>query len=414
MDIEIYIGKKGELQNLLLELLENVDDDDENFNYLIEFINKGKYQNNPEEFKQFLRLILNVSNNHHRTENFFTKIKKIILHFKDTIKQTLSNYEIFNIFESSNLILHFLLKENLISIDKTIVDYLKYIDFQKGTKKCQFFSPEIKKIDSKAIENDEIIDIKRQIGENDSYICSLIRQDSICEFIQFVTQSNLPVFSYKIEESIYETNNFLIDNKDTSLIEYAAFFGSLKIFEYLRFRGCDLKPSLWLYAIHGGNADLIHLIEESHVEPENKKYEECFKEAIKCHHNNIANYIQTNFLSDSKLTEEMIDSVINYQNYSFFPTGLDLNYCFYYLCSYKCHDLVNLLIKTNQESIEKEIRISKKKNFFLNDVFYFNFFLFIMIWICEKQQKKIRLMLSTFCYLNKIGLMMIASNFAKK
>ena len=68
---------------------------------------------------------------------------------------------------------------------------------------------------------------KRLEGENDSYICKLIRNDSITEFITLLSQNLIETHS-KIQTSMYETNEFLI-NKDTSVIEYAAFFGIFKI-----------------------------------------------------------------------------------------------------------------------------------------------------------------------------------------
>lgn len=80
---------------------------------------------------------------------------------------------------------------------------------------------------------DECIeDSKREekflIGENDSYICELIRNDSVQEFIKYVNQSNISLFS-EIKYSMYETNAFLMKHA-TSLIDYAVYFGSLSNF----------------------------------------------------------------------------------------------------------------------------------------------------------------------------------------
>ena len=56
----------------------------------------------------------------------------------------------------------------------------------------------------------------------------------------------------KIPKSIYETNGFKKLN-DATLIEYAAFFGSIQIFKYLQIKGVKLTPQLWYFAIHGKN-----------------------------------------------------------------------------------------------------------------------------------------------------------------
>lgn len=68
---------------------------------------------------------------------------------------------------------------------------------------------------------------KRQDGENDLYISSLIHQDSIEWFISYVNRKNFSLSS-KILPSIIETNSFLTQKKYTTVIKYAAFFGSFQ------------------------------------------------------------------------------------------------------------------------------------------------------------------------------------------
>ena len=85
----------------------------------------------------------------------------------------------------------------------------------------------------------------------------------------------------------------------------------------------ELTPSLWLYAIHSNNPDLIHLLEEYHVEPKNKSFEECLKEAIKCHHNDFARYIQDNLLIGKVDESKILSSIFAYYNYCFFPKSHD-------------------------------------------------------------------------------------------
>ena len=161
----------------------------------------------------------------------------------------------------------------------------------------------------------------RKIGENDNYISKLIQNDSVEEFISYINKTNISLISY-IQPSIFETHSFLLKNKPT-LIEYAAFFGSIQIFQFLRFNKVnlesihfDLTPSLWYYSIHGKNADIIHILEENHIEPKYNSFQDCFEEAIKCHHNDIANYFLNNFLPNQK--ENNIDVYIQYlKNYNF-------------------------------------------------------------------------------------------------
>ncbi|KAK8899033.1 hypothetical protein M9Y10_001330 [Tritrichomonas musculus] len=113
----------------------------------------------------------------------------------------------------------------------------------------------------------------RKKGENDSYICKLIQEELIEEFITYVNQSNISLKS-TIKPSIYETNAFLIQkqnesndnspgisgfsfgfnqcnsndiiNNGVTLMEYAAFFGSIQIFQYLEINGAEMNQTLWL------------------------------------------------------------------------------------------------------------------------------------------------------------------------
>ena len=133
----------------------------------------------------------------------------------------------------------------------------------------QYFFPEIESIIDQSerekikkelenIEPKKFNDL-RQKGENETYICSLIRSDSIDDFISYVAKNNIS-FSSSITKSIFETNQFLLTNIDTTLIEYAAFFGSIRIFQYLLFNKAKLDQWIWYYAIHGKDSEIIQIL----------------------------------------------------------------------------------------------------------------------------------------------------------
>ena len=189
---------------------------------------------------------------------------------------------------------------------------------------------------------------KRQEGENDSYICSLIRQDSVEEFISYVNRSNISLSS-QISPSIFETNAFLIKNDTTTLIEYSAFFGSIQIFQFLKMNKVNLKPSLWLYAIHSNNAELIHLLEHYELPKNNLQI---YLESIKCHHNDIANYIKNNHINpNEKVSEKTISKYLKYHNFEYFQTKEIFKYGFFYLCKYIYNTLVNLFMNEKENEI---------------------------------------------------------------
>ena len=62
----------------------------------------------------------------------------------------------------------------------------------------------------------------------------------------------------------------------------------------------------WLYAIHSNNPEMIDLLEENEIYPDNESYLDCVVEAIKCHHNEIADHIKDILLINHKIKIIMI------------------------------------------------------------------------------------------------------------
>ena len=231
-----YIEEMKNIQANLLNLLDN--DIEENFNNLCTIFEDLEIKKNLHKLKTILHLIVKISNNHYRRPYFFYKLERVLLLFKDEIKKYFSNSSIFNIFKNCKRIILFLLEENIMTFDKYILDQilsqyiLKYDDYQ------DYFAPEIIQLKNEQwfqvfLKYDEFYILhkelpenfyeKRKEGENDSFICKIIRKDLIEDFIIYVKKQLYPLNS-KIDPSIYETNTFLLKNKNPSLIEYAAFF----------------------------------------------------------------------------------------------------------------------------------------------------------------------------------------------
>ena len=244
------------LQNHLLEFIERENNSEENYQNFVDIFNEQKISNDLCNFKSFIHILLQIANNHYRTPNFFSKIDKIILNLKDEIKQKFSNSQIFNFFKSNKRILLFLIKEKILVIDHSITNIILNDTKFNVRNYIQYFLIENEIIQNFSIENSEVFDEKREIGENDDTICTIIRNDLIDEFISFVKKNDYPLNS-QINQSIFETNNFLLKNEPT-LIEYAAFFGSTQIFKYLYLNGVELIQSIWIYAIHSDNPEMIH------------------------------------------------------------------------------------------------------------------------------------------------------------
>ena len=311
MEIEDIINKKRKFHSLILKYIENEEEDHNYLEKLTNFIMVSNISKNKLDLQDLLFTILNISNNHRRQSYFFNKIIQIFIFLNPDIQINFSDIEIYNIFKPNKLLVLFLIENKIITPSKELIDLILITKNQHFyLSHCYFLYPFIKPyIDEniqKQIEAEisekYIIDLNTfqencQIGENDSYICRKIREDMIDDFIVFVNRTNYPLNSI-INGSVFETNDFLITNSPT-LIEYAAFFGSIQIFKYLQLNNVTVNSSIWKYAIHGGNPEIIHFIEEMKIKP-TLSYEELMNESIKCHHNSIAHYIEDNYLYDIK------------------------------------------------------------------------------------------------------------------
>ena len=267
----------------------------------------------------------------------------------------MSNLEIFNIVKSHKRILLFFLQNNFITVDQSIFEYLSKNVFYR-----HFFSPEIKSFISKSTsKKDESFEQKRQIGENDSYLCQLIREDSIDQFITYVNRNDL-YLQKQIKMSIYETNSYLL-KKDPTLIEYSAFFGSVSIFKYLYFNKANIGPNLWLYSIHGNNPELISFLENNKIIPNDETYQKCLEESIKCHHIDMSNYIIENFIKEENLNKfnaNIYSYVFHYHNYLYLPTDPNYNFIFFYACQYNYVNIVDYFLQNKLIDIHKPINIT--------------------------------------------------------
>ena len=199
-----------------------------------------------------LKLISHIADNHIRNFYFNLKIERILQLLE--INKYLSNRQIFDIFKNNKQILLFLFKEKILIIDEYIANQMNKDQF-KQLKYPEFFFNEIKPfLNSNYVFNFSLSKNQmyygalisyphenRNIDENEDFFCNLIRKDLIKEFIVHVSKTNMKL-ERSIQRSIIETNSFLFD-KTLSLIEYAAFFGSIQIFKYLMLNHVKMTPS---------------------------------------------------------------------------------------------------------------------------------------------------------------------------
>ncbi|KAK8882935.1 hypothetical protein M9Y10_045581 [Tritrichomonas musculus] len=391
MSVHGHIHKMKIIQQNLYDFIQDEDNKEENFEQLIDVINDKKIRLNQHDLKIFLCLIVHVSNNYRRGPNFFQKIERILQEFENDMKKFYSNYEIFKIFKNNKRILLFLLEEAVILIDNNILRKFiknKYRDMHY----IEYFLPEIKGITEKddkilkIIQNIKIDDWEkfyknRKKGENDDILCKIIRKDLIDDFMSFENKINGSL----IKPSIFETNSFLLENKSkTSLLEYAAFFGSIKIFKYLYNKSKIINPELYPFIIHGMKEKMIHFLLEKFsskiykssleynfddefyediiikVPVKNIQYYKCLQESIKCHRDRISYFIQRNFIDENVHPKKIIHKTIvstcfKYYNFLYLPVYITNFLYFKYACEYGYFTIAQLLLETRKIDINGQM-----------------------------------------------------------
>ena len=412
MTIQDFLDEMRKIQKDLLWFIDQEVKSEENFANLSKTINDLKVYDDKNKLNSLLHLIMHITNNHHRYPDLYLKIDQILRLLKNHIKTNFTNTEIFNIFGSNKRVLLFLIEEEILKVDHYFVRKITTEREFQYNKYPQYFSPEIRpfmaekwfpKKNYQWNDYSEILNMElpedfyenRKIGENEGQICRLIRNDKIDDFIIFMNKNCISVNS-DIIFSVYETNPLLAQiekesigrfgrgtngKNGVSLIEYAAFFGSIQIFKYLEINEAKFTQSLWLCAIHGQNSELIQLVNEkvrptikkfvrkfSHSPEDIESFVGCYEESIKCHHIDITNYfLNNNFLkSDEQNPIELLVSALKYYNFEFIQSELINESSFFNLCKYDHCILVDILLKSQEIDINKKIKIFIK-------IFGFNF-----------------------------------------
>ena len=85
-----------------------------------------------------------------------------------------------------------------------------------------------------------------------------------------------------------------------------------------------MSSSLWPYAIHSNNAEVVYYLEENQVNQLSLK--DLWLESVKCHHNDISNYIYDKFQNKVLVPYDSIcDKIILSCNYSVMNTDIMQN-----------------------------------------------------------------------------------------
>lgn len=129
--------------------------------------------------------------------------------------------------------------------------------------------------------------------------------------------------------------------------------GQFKFFRNLRLSNVELTTSLWFYTIYEKNVELIYL-----NKPNKNLYVKYFAQSNKCHHSDIANYFQNNYLQNEQ--ENSHDAPIislKYYNFFFILDGSINQSIFFDIVKYDYYILTAFLNDIDMRTVEIMINL---------------------------------------------------------
>ena len=139
MNYQEYINKNKEIQSKFLLFLDKEDDIEENYQNLIFLFTGYKIIDNQHELRSLLYLISNITNNHYRTPSFNFKIERLLEYLKESIKNNFTNQKLFDIFKRNKLILLFLIEQEIMIFDESILNQISTKKYFKRSYHHFFF-----------------------------------------------------------------------------------------------------------------------------------------------------------------------------------------------------------------------------------------------------------------------------------
>lgn len=150
MEINEYFNQKRNIYNHILAFIDSEDEIEENFACFSDHLESSKFFENESEPMTIFNILLNICNDHHRTQNFFYKIDKILSLILS--KQAMSKPNISQIIKNKHIFL-FLVQKKIIKLNKFTIDYLI------STKQHLFYFDEIKPL----LNNEMLRSIEKEL-----------------------------------------------------------------------------------------------------------------------------------------------------------------------------------------------------------------------------------------------------------
>lgn len=217
---------------------------------LLDFFNTLEF-NNYNTFYCILQMIAHFTK---QRPISFNRMTKFLLNISDEMKTNFSEEQISNAFKmSSQAVLDFLYDQKIVSkrmTEESTEDNQIYTSFYIQNLEANFDDENEIEQEKEEKPNDE--------KEGYNSIRKVIQSDDIDSFQNFISRTNENINS-NLQKSSQILNTF--EKQCQKYIEYAAFFGSLRIFKFLWLNNAVVTDNLFPLSIFGGDMEIIHLIE---------------------------------------------------------------------------------------------------------------------------------------------------------
>ncbi|OHT06312.1 hypothetical protein TRFO_25654 [Tritrichomonas foetus] len=316
MDPKSYFSDVITLQNKMMDL------DNSNISDFIEYSKVNFSQSK----SKVLQLLISLRSLATARPFILMFARTIIFEFHEEIVTFFASDELTKIFLGNNSLLLALFDIGAVTIDSILkysdsLNTFKFFFEQIQSNKNDYFCSKVDQIpmlyyfcQKIKYEEHHLCQIE---GNNAERIAASIRFDDLNNF-QYFTRSR--PFNSKIMYSIYDTNGIVSCIwKMPTFLEYAAFYGSSKVFNYLLrlYDENDLYPeeNVMEYAVAGGDREIIHQLEERNM----TFTVQCLKNSITYFNKGIYDYIIRNSTNSEELSsyEIIFDSLSSYNIQSF-------------------------------------------------------------------------------------------------
>lgn len=195
-------------------------------------------------------------------------------------------------------------------------------------------------------------------------IQSIIKMDDIDSFQKKAAEIN---FDINQETKIHSYENILFPEVKPTLLQLAAYYGSIKIFKFILLNGADLKIknkegfSFEHFAIAGGDPEMIRIFEQKGM-----TFQNTLKVATQFHQNSVFQWIFDNKEKDNLNIVFLNACAVNNLSAILFllqETDVDINYtdedgegCLHYAAKYGSNDALRFLLSHKNININSGLK----------------------------------------------------------